>query len=163
GSPDWKGVFNGVSYWDDNGEKIQYTVKEISIGNTPVENTDFQVTVTENPDGSFTVTNEKLEPWQILKVSASDNTTPLKDAIFKLEKDEPNSATYYGKTGEKGIVVWYTVPECTDANKLEGSVPIGTYQLSEIQAPIGYAVSSSTWTVEVSSGGVTIKQSDGNV
>lgn len=155
---EWKGVFNDVPYWDDNGAKIQYTVKEISIGDTAVEDTDFQVTVTENPDGSFTVTNEKLKPWQILKVSASDNTTPLKDAIFKLEKDGPNSTTYYGKTGEKGIVVWYTDRDCVDSNKLEGAIPIGTYQLSEIQAPSGYAVSSITWTVEVASRGVTITE-----
>lgn len=161
GNPGWKGVFENVPYWDDNGEKIQYTVKEISIGNTPVENTDFQVTVTENSDGSFTVTNEKLKPWKILKVSASDNKTPLKDAIFKLEKGGPNSATYYGKTGEDGIVVWYTDKDCTEANKLEGAIPIGNYQLSEIQAPSGYTVSSITWTVEVASGGVTIKEQDG--
>lgn len=160
---EWKGVFNDVPYWDDNGAKIQYTVKEISIGDTAVEDTDFQVTVTENSDGSFTVTNEKLKPWKILKVSASDNITPLKDAIFKLEKGGPNSATYYGKTGEDGIVVWYTDKDCTEANKLEGAIPIGNYQLSEIQAPSGYTVSSITWTVEVLSGGVTIKQSDGNV
>ncbi|OUN67670.1 hypothetical protein B5G11_15610 [Drancourtella sp. An57] len=159
---EWKGVFNDVPYWDDNGAKIQYTVKEISIGDTAVEDTDFQVTVTENPDGSFTVTNEKLKPWQILKVSASDNTTPLKDAIFKLEKGGPNSATYYGKTGEDGIVVWYTDKDCTEANKLEGAIPIGNYQLSEIQAPSGYTVSSITWTVEVASGGVTITEQDGD-
>lgn len=158
---EWKGVFNNVPYWDDNGAKIQYTVKEISIGDTAVEDTDFQVTVTENSDGSFTVTNEKLKPWKILKVSASDNKTPLKDAIFKLEKGGPNSATYYGKTGEDGIVVWYTDKDCTEANKLEGAIPIGNYQLSEIQAPSGYTVSSITWTVEVASGGVTIKEQDG--
>lgn len=162
GNPDWKGVFEEVPYWDQGtGEKIQYTVKEISIGDKPVEQTDFQVTVTENPDGSFTVTNEKLKPWQILKVSASDNITPLKEAIFKLEKDEPNSAIYYGKTGENGIVVWYTDRDCTEANKLEGAIPIGNYQLSEIQAPSGYAVSSITWTVGVASGGVTITEQDG--
>lgn len=162
GDPDWKGVFEEVPYWDQGtGEKIQYTVKEISIGDKPVEQTDFQVTVTENPDGSFTVTNEKLKPWQILKVSASDNITPLKEAIFKLEKDEPNSAIYYGKTGENGIVVWYTDRDCTEANKLEGAIPIGNYQLSEIQAPSGYAVSSITWTVGVASGGVTITEQDG--
>ena len=118
--------------------------------------------MTENSDGSFTVTNEKLEPWQILKVSASDNKTPLKDAIFKLEKDGPNSATYYGKTGEDGIVVWYTDKDCTEANKLEEAIPIGNYQLSEIQAPSGYTVSSITWTVEVASGGVTITEQDGD-
>lgn len=159
---EWKGVFNDVPYWDDNGAKIQYTVKEISIGDTAVEDTDFQVTVTENSDGSFTVTNEKLKPWKILKVSASDNTIPLKDAIFKLEKGGPNSATYYGKTGEDGIVVWYTDKDCTEANKLEGAIPIGNYQLSEIQAPSGYTVSSITWTVEVASGGVTITEQDGD-
>ncbi len=163
GNPDWKGVFENVPYWNENtGEKIRYTVKEISIGDKPVDKTDFQVTVTENSDGSFTVTNEKLEPWQILKVSASDNKTPLKDAIFKLEKDGPNSATYYGKTGEDGIVVWYTDKDCTEANKLEEAIPIGNYQLSEIQAPSGYTVSSITWTVEVASGGVTITEQDGD-
>lgn len=163
GNPDWKGVFENVPYWNEiTGEKIRYTVKEISIGDKPVDKTDFQVTVTENSDGSFTVTNEKLKPWKILKVSASDNTKPLKDAIFKLEKGGPNSATYYGKTGEDGIVVWYTDKDCTEANKLEGAIPIGNYQLSEIQAPSGYTVSSITWTVEVASGGVTITEQDGD-
>ncbi|RHV29795.1 fibro-slime domain-containing protein [Ruminococcus sp. OM05-10BH] len=163
GNPDWKGVFENVPYWNEiTGEKIRYTVKEISIGDKPVDKTDFQVTVTENSDGSFTVTNEKLKPWKILKVSASDITTPLKDAIFKLEKGGPNSATYYGKTGEDGIVVWYTDKDCTEANKLEGAIPIGNYQLSEIQAPSGYTVSSITWTVEVVSGGVTITEQDGD-
>ena len=56
-------------------------MKEISIGGTSVENTDFQVTVNQNPDGSFTVTNSKTTPWQIIKVSKTDNAIVLQDAV----------------------------------------------------------------------------------
>lgn len=125
-------------------------MKEISIGGTSVENTDFQVTVNQNPDGSFTVTNSKTTPWQIIKVSKTDNAIVLQDAVFKLEKNVSQSeepVTYYGKTDINGKVQWYTDNNCF--TPLENTIRSGTYTLSEIQAPVGYSIADTTWTINI--------------
>ena len=74
--------------------------------------------------------------------------TPLKGAVFKLEK--AGSAPYWGKSNDDGILEWFTDESCTE--KLEGTIPIGTYTLTEETAPTGYSKTDKTWTVEIGSG-----------
>lgn len=164
---DWMGTFENVPYWDTTtGGKIQYTVKEISIDGTAVENTGFQVTVDQKQDGSFTVTNSKTTPWQIIKVSKTDGSTVLSDAVFKLEKNVSSSeepiteepVTYYGKSNEEGKVEWYTDINCSTS--LGDTIPSGTYTLSEIQAPVGYSIADMTWTINIGAK-VTITKNGG--
>lgn len=109
---------------------------------------------------------KKTFSWKLKKVSASNHNTALKDAEFKLSSQ---TATYYGLSGDDGIVVWYTDKSFADDKKVD-EVADGTYTLEETKAPKAYARSTEQWTVsvekyksvEVKNGDVTIAKTDAN-
>lgn len=108
-------------------------------------------------NAEVTVTNSRnMEHiWKIVKRSASvgtDGTHPtLPDAQFGLYQEINGTLSqipsYYGKSGEHGIVEWYSDNACSEP--LEGNVQAGKYQLKELIAPTGYTKSDEIWTIEI--------------
>ena len=108
-------------------------------------------------NAEVTVTNSRnMEHiWKIVKRSASvgtDGTHPtLPDAKFGLYQEINGTVSqmpsYYGKSGEHGIVEWYSDNACI--KPLEGNVQAGKYQLKELIAPTGYTKSDEIWTIEI--------------
>ena len=104
--------------------------------------------------GVAAFTNEKVtSDWGIKKVSASNNDITISGAVFKLAPSASDSSlsTYYGKSQENGTVKWYTDTNCN--TEIEGTIPKGSYTLSEETAPTGYMRSTETWTIEIASKG----------
>lgn len=150
-SQDWEYVFKNLDYYDKTDYHVyEYTVKETHIGESPVEETDYQVSVSPIEDGVITITNAK--PWRIMKISTSsteDRKVYLKDAVFKLES-KIGKEVFYGKTDDTGLLKWYTDSECEKIYK--GVLPDDTYTLREIKAPSGYMLSKEEWTISIENG-----------
>lgn len=105
--------------------------------------------------GKAIFTNESVySDWQIIKVSASSHDVKLADAIFELQSKTDKSVKYYGKSGAAGIVEWYQNYQNNDVSgDITGKLPTGTYTLKEIKAPTGYALSSNTYTLQITKTG----------
>ena len=91
------------------------------------------------------VKNEKAIEylWNLVKVSESSFDHRLSGAKFVLEGSD---TTYYGISGEDGVVGWYT------DNQFENpasEIASGVYTLREMSAPAGYAKSPVTMNIEV--------------
>lgn len=168
----WKYTFTDLDYYSYDSEKgkyikNEYSVKEIEIGNETVDvngqANGYQSNINKNDDGSFTITNAM--EWQIAKVSNKSNDIKLPDAVFKLwtgDMSGDNIQPIYGKSDNVGIVKWYQDSMCQ--RPMEGSIPDGTYKLTEEQAPIGYAKSGEVWSITIYNGGVTeITSTNGEV
>ena len=99
--------------------------------------------------GTVNFTNTSvMDNWQIVKRNKNDTTELLDGAKFQLSSTD-NSNTYYGLSGERGIVEWYSNPECTTSAELLR----GEYTLEEIAAPSGYILSEVEWTVKIAKNG----------
>lgn len=146
-----------TKYVLNNPEDIHFTM------GTVVENgTDVDViknyTYNSNDGGTLgkaIFTNESVySDWQIIKVSASSHDVKLADAIFELQSKTDKSVKYYGKSGAAGIVKWYQNYQNNDVSgDITGKLPTGTYTLKEIKAPTGYALSSNTYTLQITKTG----------
>ena len=102
--------------------------------------------------GKAIFTNETVfSNWQIIKVSASSPDVRLPGAIFELTTD--TSVKYYGKSGDAGIVEWYQKYQNNEVSDPVDIIPEGTYTLKEIKAPTGYALSSNTYTLQITKTG----------
>ncbi|SEK22857.1 LPXTG-motif cell wall anchor domain-containing protein/fibro-slime domain-containing protein [Pseudobutyrivibrio ruminis] len=118
----------------------------------------------DNNEVDIRNTFKKTYGWKLKKVSASNHTKTLQGAEFKLSS---NTITYYGLSGDDGIIVWYTDKTFADDEKVD-EVADGIYTLQETKAPKEYARSTETWTVsvekyqsvEVKKGNVTIAKTD---
>lgn len=102
--------------------------------------------------GKAIFTNESVySKWQIIKVSASSHDVRLAGAIFELSTAD---VTYYGKSGNEGIVEWYQKYQKNEvSDPVKGIIPEGTYTLKEIKAPTGYILSSNTYTLQITKAG----------
>lgn len=98
--------------------------------------------------GQVTYTNEAVyKNWSVIKVSKSSNDQKLQGAEFTLSKD---NATYYGRSGEDGKVQWYKDDKfVTKAD----SISAGTYTLKEVKAPVGYVLTTDTYTFVITKNG----------
>ena len=98
--------------------------------------------------GQVTYTNEAVyKNWSVIKVSKSSNDQKLQGAEFTLSKD---NTTYYGKSGEDGKVQWYKDDKfVTKAD----SISAGTYTLKEVKAPVGYVLTTDTYTFVITKNG----------
>lgn len=114
-------------------------------------------TYTEGIYGEAVFTNEQvMTDWRIVKVSASNHRTLLGGAEFTLASE---GKTYYGKTGEDGVIDWYIAEDRT-GNPVTDFNP-GTYAFKETKAPTGYMLSGIEWTVVLSENGLkSIKEGD---
>lgn len=103
--------------------------------------------------GKAIFTNEPVySDWQIIKVSASSDDVKLAGAIFELTTD--TNVKYYGKSGDAGIVKWYqNYQNNYVSGEITGKLQPGTYTLKEIKAPTGYALSSNTYTLQITKTG----------
>ena len=115
---------------------------------------------TYNPEDGGTLgkaifTNEPVySDWQIIKVSASSHDVKLEGAIFELQSTTDTNVKYYGKSENAGIVKWYQNYQNNDVSgEITGKLPTGTYTLKEIKAPTGYALSSNTYTLQITKTG----------
>lgn len=107
--------------------------------------------------GQVTYTNEAVyKNWSVIKVSKSSNDQKLQGAEFTLSKD---NATYYGRSGEDGKVQWYKDDKfVTKAD----SISAGTYTLKEVKAPVGYVLTTDTYTFVITKNGALKEVKKGN-
>lgn len=105
--------------------------------------------------GKAIFTNEPVySDWQIIKVSASSDNVRLPGAIFELQSTTDANVKYYGKSGDAGIVEWYSNYQNNDVSgEKTGKLPTGTYTLKEIKAPTGYTLSSNTYKLQITKTG----------
>lgn len=148
-----------TKYVLNNPEDIHFT-----MGTVVKNGEDVKVikNYTYNPEDGGTLgkaifTNESVySDWQIIKVSASSHDVKLEGAIFELQSQSTTDTNvkYYGKSGNGGIVKWYQNYQDNDVSgEITGKLPTGTYTLKEIKAPTGYALSSNTYTLQITKTG----------
>ena len=107
--------------------------------------------------GQVTYTNEAVyKNWSVIKVSKSSNDQKLQGAEFTLSKD---NTTYYGRSGEDGKVQWYTDDKF---EKPADSISAGTYTLKEVKAPVGYVLTTDTYTFVITKNGALKEVKKGN-
>ena len=97
--------------------------------------------------------------WQLRKISSNstdETKLGLADAEFTLVKD---GTTIYAKSYEGGFVKFYIDEYFTTEEKY---LIDGTYTVTEVKAPSGYAVNSTGWTITVANGTVTAVK-EGNI
>lgn len=162
-SDDWKHTFNDLPYFSNvDGKYIvnKYTVIETKIGDTEVVDNyanGYTSSISGSMEEGYIITNSRITPWQIVKVSSSNPDYTLKGAEFELSDNdevykgisqEDNEATT--DVNESGYIQWFT-----EAGDLidETQIPVGTYILKETKAPIGYALSNNTWQVVIKENG----------
>lgn len=98
--------------------------------------------------GQVTYTNEAVyKNWSVIKVSKSSNDQKLQGAEFTLSKDH---TTYYGRSGEDGKVQWYKDDKFMEQ---ADSISAGTYTLKEVKAPVGYVLTTDTYTFVITKNG----------
>ncbi|GLG03448.1 fibro-slime domain-containing protein [Sellimonas catena] len=163
----WSYTFEDLPYFSsvDGGWIVnEYTVKETKIGDSEVVDNyanGYISSVSGSMENGYVITNEKTTPWQIIKVSSSDQDITLEGAKFTLKTSEADDAnpetdvTYWGKSDGSGIVKWFSDDQFTEGNEID-FIPDGTYVLTEIGAPDGYSVNKTNWTITIQSGNVTI-------
>lgn len=144
--------------------KVTFVLGNSSIA--PNDNVIENYTYDETKGGTLgkaIFTNEPVySNWQIIKVSASSHDRRLADAIFELQSTTNSNVKYYGKSGSVGIVEWYQNGDVIASSKLD-RIPEGTYTLKEIKAPTGYALSSNTYTLQITKTGAlkTVQMNNG--
>ena len=149
---------NCKSSRNESEETATFTMGLNKAGKDVIAEADYESGIL----GQAIYTNEKvIKDWNIKKVSSSDPKLVLANAQFKLQSTTGSTA-YYGKSDKNGIVKWYVNEDCTQA--LAGKIAADMYQLSEMKAPDGYAVSTDIWMVEVTkNGALKTITSDGKV
>lgn len=106
--------------------------------------------IQDNADkGLYKIQITNAAAWQLRKISSNsaDNTKlGLQDAEFTLVND---GLPIYAKSGEHGFIKFYTDQDFTTEEKY---LKDGTYTVTEVKAPTGYALNSTGWTVVVKNG-----------
>lgn len=121
----------------------------ISVTESSQAEKGFYYVITKN------VTNNKVH-WDIIKRSSSSKDLLLEGAEFLLQTTD-KSKTYYGKSGEKGIVQWYSKKTEDGFSNAVAELEEGTYKLTETKAPVGYALSSEEpWEITIGENGSLI-------
>lgn len=142
-----------TKYVLNNPEDIHFTMGTVVENGTDV---DVIKNYKYNPGDGGTLgkaifTNEPVySDWQIIKVSASSHDVKLADAIFELSTAD---VTYYGKSGNEGIVQWYQKYQNNEVSEPVTDIIPGTYTLKEIKAPTGYTLSNNTYTLQITKTG----------
>ena len=156
-----------------DGKPYKYTVQEIGvykkesdITENPSTNpnnlvSDFVVTVVENATTlTSTITNKLLEV-HLLKVDKENPNITLGGAKFTLKKEEKGTYQAYPKDDEtKNTKI--TPDSGTDKGKVSFSdLPVGKYELVEVEAPAGYAKLIGSIKFEIEADG-TLKSDPNN-
>ena len=131
---------------DENGS-IEYNNHKYSMANDKsdivINHTSYKVTYSKEGD-TRVITNTKND--QSIKIVKQNNSgTLLEDAKFTLK--DANNQSYDYTSDENGIV-------------FNGKINYGTYTLTEIKAPNGYAVLATDITITVDENGVSVSGSN---
>lgn len=132
---------------DENGS-IEYNDHKYSMANDKsdivINDKSYKVTYSKDTDGTRVITNTKND--QSIKIVKQNNLgINLEGATFTL-KDANNQSIKY-TSNENGVV-------------FNGKINYGTYTLTEIKAPNGYAVLDMDITITVNQNGVSVSDSD---
>ena len=164
---DWTYTFTNLPK-EYEGQSIDYAVIETKINNFDIDNQSTFVCEIEGREGNhFIITNTYISPWMIRKVSSTDDSIGLANALFTLT-NKKTEKVYYGKSYMPGVyggqIAWFENEEDIDKmDEMLKYIPNGTYILEEIKAPDGYQKSEITWTIEVVNLQLTsIVDSEGN-
>lgn len=151
---------DGTEFSDAKYDTPEKTIKEgtydlgtVTDGTKNVIS-DGAIKLGENAEVTITNSLKVKVQWELIKKSSSANVY-IEGAKFKLVDSEDADKLYYGISGTSGKVKWYANSDCTEE---EAVIAEGTYTMTEIQAPVGYAVSSETWTITVTDGMPEIKK-----
>ena len=134
---EWKTTIYGMSIEDG------YVFEEIEPNGYDLINKDVD-------EEAETITFTNALDILIVKESAT-GTNPLEGAIFEIT-NTTDGTKYYAQSeaADGGLHTWYST--YTDG-VLSGAVnPTGTYTLKEKVAPVGYMLSTETWTIEMVNG-----------
>lgn len=162
----WKDTFEDQPYYfyseeEEKYKAYDYSVKEIMIGNMPVEDVACEVEVVEEPENNFVIKNTYYELWYIRKMGGNNKENLLEGAKFTLKKD--GQIAFYGQSDSYGIVTWWK--EEVDVGvyeKAERYIPAGTYILEETEPPLGYQKSNIKWTITIDEEDLTVSIVDEN-
>ena len=132
---------------DENGS-IEYNDHKYSMANDKsdivINDKSYKVTYSKDTDDTRVITNTKND--QSIKIVKQNNSgINLEGATFTL-KDANNRSTEYTSDG-KGVV-------------FNDKINYGTYTLTEIKAPNGYALLATDITITVDQNGVSVSDSD---
>lgn len=138
----WTYTFNNLPLCDSENNPITYTAREVAVAG-------YEVSYTYSDDGcTTTVTNTLVtQPLKLLKKAQGTNDV-LSGAKFKLEKHVTN-----GDTTTLQLVGEYTSD--ADGAIFDGTLSYGTYKLTEIEAPAGYALLAAPYYIEISEDGIS--------
>lgn len=165
----FKGLFDGL---DDgtytvkelratqDGETAEFTIDgqnyvglsdgdEVTFNNTKYKVIYGKRTQDSTDSGLYTIQITNAAAWQLRKISsnsAGNTKLGLQDAEFTLVND---GLPIYAKSGEHGFIKFYTDQDFTTEVKY---LKDGTYTVTEVKAPTGYALNSTGWTVVVKNG-----------
>lgn len=176
---DFKGLFDGL---DDgtytvkelratqDGETAEFTIDgqnyvglsdgdEVTFNNTKYKVIYGEKIQDKADRGLYKIQITNAAAWQLRKISSNstdETKLGLADAEFTLVKD---GTTIYAKSYEGGFVKFYIDEYFTTEEKY---LIDGTYTVTEVKAPSGYAVNSTGWTITVANGTVTAVK-EGNI
>ncbi|WP_343363331.1 SpaA isopeptide-forming pilin-related protein [Listeria seeligeri] len=139
-----------------------YTVKETATPEGYKASNDFQVTISEHEQTHhYAVENKVIEErLKVVKYDlATSETIPRKGAGFQVKNIETGELVQLPNIDSEGATdTFYTNDE--GFLQLSKALGYGTYELSEVQAPIGYELSNEkvAFTVDGSHGGLIVIQ-----
>ena len=116
------------------GQKISYTVKELNI------DSNYTATVKATANG-FTVTNTLgtvKGNIAITKVDASNPSKKLSGAVYGVYSDKDCASSPVT-----------TIQTTANGGDVSSDLPIGTYYVKEVTAPVGYTLDTTVYPVEV--------------
>lgn len=166
----FKGLFDGLGDGTytvkelraiQDGETAEFTIDGhgyigLSDGDeVTFDDTKYKVIYGEKQDnadqGLYKIQITNAAAWQLRKISsnsAGNTKLGLQDAEFTLVNGD---TTIYAKSYEDGFVKFYTDKNFTTEVKY---LIDGTYTVTEVKAPSGYAVNSTGWKITVANGTV---------
>lgn len=136
-------TLNSDTFYDHNQVVVKFTTK---LSNTAVNKTVYKnhddLYFKNKSDQESTVNGDDVEVQTYkpsLKKYIAGGTTPLKDAEFKLYKNDKTTVIGYGKSDADGNVAFYTTEGGTQLVYLKK----GTYYAKETAAPANYNLNNS--------------------
>lgn len=145
-------IWRDLDFSDDQGNKYEYSVKEVGENNKKIElegkifNVDYSKEFTESNE-NFTIINKEDKPNPKegkgkFIINKTDGKKALDGAVFEL-KNNSNQSVIVPSSGEGSSKISY------------GNLDPGTYTLKEKTPPAGYEKTNQEWEVTVDKDGFT--------
>ena len=132
---------------DKQGNRFSYSVKELAVFGYKPFNPD-KVTGSGTSEDPFVITNTLIPSGNLEILKTDDFANVIPDVYFQISGVTNTDFTAIAKTDAAGQASFT-------------KLPIGEYQLSEVNVLDGYEISSETWTVTVDDEGQVLV--NGNV